>query len=139
MNRHILTAAAGLVLVIVLALNTSDDTGSPGSNSVRVTGDNITTLLAGQTAIGIWGDDTYRQYFDPSGTTFYAPKGKRTTRGKWRVSDDGLSYESWWSGDDDNWEVYGVFRDANGLVWIDPDGVRYPFEVVEGQQLVWPE
>ncbi len=138
-NRRIALGVACLTLVGIAAFKVPDEEPLPEEAFVRISGDEITSILAGHTAIGTWGDDEYRQYFDLSGTTFYAPKGKRTTRGKWRLSEDGTRYESWWSGDEDNWEFYDVGRTLSGLVWVDPDGVHYPFEMVDGQQLVWPE
>lgn len=107
--------------------------------AIPITGDAITALLAGNTAIGVWNGDDYRQYFDPSGTTYYAPKGQRSTRGKWRVSEDGQAYESWWNGAEDNWETWWLAREDDRLVWIGHEGQTYPFEIVAGQQLVWPE
>ncbi|MEM9604848.1 MAG: hypothetical protein AAGA11_18430 [Pseudomonadota bacterium] len=122
-----------------MSVNAGVFASEPTPDASRITGADIDALLSGRTAIGEWGDDTYRQYFDPSGTTFYAPKGKRTTRGSWRVSESGSHYESWWSGSDDNWEAYEIIRVSDGLAWRDPKGQLYPFAMLDGQQLVWPD
>ena len=97
----------------------------------------IEAMLRGNTAVGVWAGTPYRQWFAEDGDTIYAPKGQRSTRGKWRVNAEADLYESWWSGD--LWEAYGVVRDGDVLYWTDPAGERHAFEMVEGQQLVWED
>jgi len=112
----------------------------PGTGRMQPpTHDEISDLLIENTVIGEWNGDPYRQYFMADGTTFYAAKGKRSTRGKWRVSADGNSYESWWTGPDTNWESFSIMRTNEGLAWVDSAGVIYPFNLLTGEQLVWEE
>ena len=99
----------------------------------------IKNLLIENTAIGRWGDDDYRQYFSGTGVTYYAPRGKRSTRGKWRIPADGGGYESWWNGPEDNWERFGVRLTGKGYAWSDAEGTLHPFEMLDGQKLVWDE
>ena len=95
----------------------------------------ILNLLSGNTAVGLWQGTDYRQWFGADGSTIYAPKGQRSTLGKWRVTSDGV-YESWWSGDE--WESYRVRLTEQTYVWVDAIGQEHPFSIVPGQQLVWP-
>jgi len=101
-----------------------------------ITGNDITALLAGNTAIGKWASDDYRQWFAPDGSTIYAAFGKRSTLGAWRISADGTQYESWWSGN--LWEAYRILSRDDQLYWVTPEGAELPFEIVDGQQLNWP-
>ena len=104
-----------------------------------LSGHEIKHLLTGNTAIGFWGEDHYRQFFDKSGATYYAPRGKRSTRGKWRVTRDNAAYESWWTGAEDNWERFDLRLTSDGYAWVDGAGMLHGFELVAGQQLVWDE
>ena len=100
-----------------------------------ITGEELRQRLSGNTAIGQWFDDTYRQWFAEDGTTIYAPKGKRSSRGQWRVSTDGQNYQSQWG--NGTWETYGVIEDNGQLFWTTSEGDRNKFELVEGQKLTW--
>ena len=138
MIRRLLVIA--LVAIAVYGLyRVSSPATSPPDHLRHLSGEEITLLLSGRTAVGVWGSDAYRQFFEPGGVTYYAPRGKRSTRGLWRISVDGTRYESWWAGPADNWETYGVAVGAAGYVWIEPDGRSHPFEMLDGQQLVWPD
>ncbi len=107
-----------------------------GADPVPMTASEIETLLGGNTALGDWQGDTYRQYFATDGATIYAVEGRRSSRGRWRVVDGTRAYESWWPGS--GWDAYEVLRDGDALIWMDGAGVRFGFEVVEGQQLLFP-
>ncbi len=99
----------------------------------------IKYLLTGNTAIGRWGDDQYRQFFSEGGVTYYAQRGKRSTRGKWRITRGNDAYESWWSGADDNWVRFDVRLTPDGYAWVDSTGTIHPFELVAGEKLVWDD
>ena len=86
--------------------------------------------------MGVWAGTSYRQWFSADGTTIYAPRGQRSTVGKWRIATDG-AYESWWSGE--LWERYEVANVEGTLVWRDEKSQDHPFEMLDGQQLVWPD
>lgn len=104
---------------------------------VDLTADEIYELLNGQTAMGPWGDDLYRQLFQTNGRTIYAPKGQRSTLGGWRVNSDTHKYESEWG--QGRWESYGVVREDGQLFWVTSGGKMYPFVMLEGDQLLWPK
>ena len=99
-------------------------------------GDEIRTLLVGHTALGTWAGQAYRQLFWADGTTIYAAKGVRSSRGKWRVGETG-EFESWWGGS--TWDRYPIVKVEDQLFWIDQTGARFAFEMLPGEQLVWPD
>ena len=94
-------------------------------------------LLTGNTAIGFWIDHNYRQWFDASGTTIYAPEHGRSSRGRWRLNDTTDEYESEW-GQSNYWEGYKILQKSGQFYWISDGVAPQPFKVVEGQDLVWP-
>ena len=70
--------ALGLICAILLP-------GATAAQSVKLTGEQITALLTGNTAAGKWQGVGYRQFFGADGVTLYAQDGVRTARGAWRV------------------------------------------------------
>ena len=117
----------GLVFCLANSVNAQDR---------AITGSEIIAMLAGNTAIGEWANDDYRQWFAADGSTIYAAFGKRSTLGAWRISEDGSRYESWWSGQ--HWEAYSILEREQQFYWVTTKGEELPFEIVEGQQLSWP-
>ena len=107
------------------------------ADPVRLTADEIRTLLAGNTAKGVWVDHEYRQYFPDYGTTYYAPKNGRSSRGRWRVNDATGEYESEWN-ESGFWDGYAVTREGEQLFWVGDGVPPQPFQVLEGDHLVWP-
>lgn len=107
--------------------------GAADAQSVKLRGSDIGILLSGNTAVGIWEGNAYRQYFDPDGTTIYAQDGARSTRGKWRIQ--GEEYQSIWPNDAE-WEGWFVMEYAGQWFWVSKSTPPTPFDVVEGQQLV---
>lgn len=101
--------------------------------SVKLQDHEISALLSGNTAIGVWEGAAYRQYFDPDGSTIYAQEGARSAFGEWRVQDD--AFQSRWPGDAD-WEGWLVMEYAGAFFWVSKTTPPTPFEVVEGQMLV---
>ncbi|MEM7059195.1 MAG: hypothetical protein AAF557_16540 [Pseudomonadota bacterium] len=106
------------------------------AQDVPLTATEIAELLRGRTAIGTWQGTPYRQFFDPDGSTIYAPRTGRSTLGKWRVDASRDLYESWWEGS--GWEAWGVIRRDGNLYWTGPGIEAEPFRMMDGQQLVWP-
>ncbi len=51
--------------------------------------------LRGNILIGIWRDSNTRQYFAPSGTTWYQEEDMPQSHGTWRVRDDGKYCSVW--------------------------------------------
>jgi hypothetical protein len=102
------------------------------AQSVKLEASEIAILLSGNTAVGAWGDTSYRQYFDPDGTTIYVEDGVNSALGEWRVSED--SYQSIWSGDID-WSGWFVMEFSGDFYWVSKTTPPTPFSVVDGQQL----
>ena len=102
---------------------------------VSVPAAEIRALLNGNTVHGTWSGEEYKQYFDPSGSTIYAPRKSQSTAGKWRVNDKTDQYESWW--ERSGWSAYGIAREDGQLFWISRGLSPQPFKVLPGQQLVW--
>lgn len=107
------------------------------AEQTRLRAAEIEALISGRTAVGTWFDDTYRQYFNPDGTTIYAVDGKRSSSGKWQVDAALDVYQSWWPRS--AWENWEVYEEAEGYVWINVVGDRSPFIMEDGQQLLWPD
>ena len=103
------------------------------AQSVKLQEHEITALLSGNTAVGVWEGSNYRQYFDPDGTTIYAQEGARSARGEWRVQEG--EYQSIWPGDAD-WEGWFVMEYAGAYYWVSKSTPPTPFRVLEGEQLV---
>ncbi len=107
--------------------------GAAEAQSVKLEEHEILSLLSGNTAVGVWEGATYRQYFDPDGSTIYAQEEARSTLGKWRVEDG--EYQSIWPGDA-NWEGWFVMEFAGDHYWVSKATPPTPFSVLEGQQLI---
>ncbi|MEO1494972.1 MAG: hypothetical protein AAFV19_22740 [Pseudomonadota bacterium] len=119
---------------VVLSVSMLCVTGYAAAESVDLTPAEIQTLLTGNTAVGTWQGQPYRQYFREDGDTIYAPKGQRSTLGKWRI---GATFETWW--ESDGWTSWGVARDGHRLTWTGNGITPQAFEMVPGPQLLWPE
>ncbi len=107
--------------------------GIADAQSVKLLDAEIEALLSGNTAVGEWGGATYRQYFDPDGTTIYVEDGTDSALGAWRVSEQ--SYQSRWPGDVD-WTGWFVMEYAGQFFWVSKSTPPTPFRVLEGEQLV---
>ena len=124
MTRRIFTAlVAGFLAVPASA------------QSVKLQGYEIRALLTGNTAVGRWEGQKYRQFFGDDGVTIYAQEGARSTRGEWRVDDELQEYQSIWPNDAD-WEGWFVMEFGGTFYWVSKSTPPTPFEILEGQQLV---
>ena len=83
---------------------------------VRVSASDVVAALAGNTAVGNWVGEDYRQFFDNDGSTTYVPDGGRSSVGQWRVDETTSTYESLWP-PIDRWDAYEVFRDGDQWFW----------------------
>ncbi|MEI4260501.1 hypothetical protein [Roseovarius sp. D0-M9] len=90
-------------------------------------------LLTGNTAEGVWDGVRYKSYFGPDGTTVYDPQDGDALTGKWRVNPDTGNFESFW--DAVGWTPYAVLQTDSGYAWV-RGGELYPFDVIEGRNLV---
>jgi len=104
------------------------------AQSVKLRPAEITALLQGNTAVGLWDGVPYRQYFGADGVTIFAQPGARSARGDWRVDEARSEYQSRWPGDT-AWEGWFVMEYAGQWFWVSKATPPTPFEVVEGQQL----
>jgi len=55
----------------------------------------LSEYLTGNILIGIWAKSNTRQYFAPSGTTWYQEEDNPQSHGTWRVRDDGKYCSIW--------------------------------------------
>jgi hypothetical protein len=104
-------------------------------NAVQLDAAEVTALLTGNTAVGVWDGTPYRQYFGEDGVTLFAQPEARTTRGQWRVDPESDEYQSLWRGDAE-WVGLIVMIWMDEYYWLSRSTPPTPFEVVEGQQLV---
>lgn len=107
--------------------------GAAHAQSVKLAGHEINVLLSGNTVVGKWDGASYRQYFDPDGSTIYAQEEARSARGEWRV--EGEEYQSLWAGDA-AWEGWFVMEYAGAWYWVSKTTPPTPFEVVAGKHLI---
>lgn len=103
------------------------------AQSVKLQPHEIEALLSGNTAVGVWEGMSYRQFFNPDGTTIYAQEGARSTVGQWRIEGD--EYQSIWPRDAE-WEGWFVMEYGGDFFWVSKTTPPTPFEVLEGEQLV---
>lgn len=134
MNRRNLIRCVLLAVSATLVFATS-----PPAQPVAVQLDaaEVTALLTGNTAVGVWEGTPYRQHFDETGVTLFAQPEARTTRGEWRVDPETDEYQSIWPGETE-WEGWIVMIWMDEYYWLSRTTPPTPFEVVEGEQLVAP-
>ena len=117
-----------------------DGSSEPQANDapaglILVSGEDLQAALSGNTAIGNWVGEDYRQFFDESGDTIYLPDGAAGgSAGSWRVDVTTGQYESLWP-PLPTWDVYDVFRDGDQWFWTGGGVELSPFTIVEGDQL----
>ena len=121
-------------MIRLLALCVSLIGASASAQSVKLTAAEITELLTGNTAVGLWEGAPYRQYFGADGVTIYAQEGARSARGEWRVDAQRDEYQSLWPGDAD-WEGWFVMEFAGDYYWVSKATPPTPFKLRSGQQL----
>lgn len=112
-----------------------ESSGASDGDLVLLSADEIEVLLAGNTIIGNWVGEDYRQFFDEDGTTTYRPVlTGRDSAGEWRVNTGSGLYESLWPGVP-TWDDYEVHREDDTFFWSGQGVQLSPFTVVEGNQL----
>ncbi|HEY9037506.1 MAG TPA: hypothetical protein VIN05_00990 [Roseovarius sp.] len=100
------------------------------AQETRMSAEEISRLLSGNTAEGQWEGKAYKSYFAADGTTIFAPGNADALIGKWRVNSDSQELESFF--DAVGWTGYAVVRTDTGFAWM-KDGEAYPFLVFEGR------
>lgn len=101
---------------------------------VAVSGEELQAALGGNTIVGNWVGQDYRQFFDLNGDTTYLAEGGPASPGTWRVNVTTGQYESMWP-PLPQWDVYDVFRDGDEWFWTGGGVELSPFTIVEGDQL----
>ena len=108
---------------------------APETGLTRVSAADVQAALAGNTIVGNWVGEDYRQFFADTGTTTYRPVVSGVDSiGQWRVNDDTGQYESLWN-NRLPWDVYDVYRDGDDWFWTGGGVDMSPFTIVEGNQL----
>lgn len=105
------------------------------AQAVKLKVHEIEALLSGNTAVGKWDGQPYRQYFGADGVTLFAQNGARTARGMWRLDAERDEYQSHWPGDAE-WEGWFVMEYAGVFFWVSKATPPTPFRMVPGEQLV---
>jgi len=105
------------------------------AQAVKLKVHEIEALLSGNTAVGTWEGQPYRQYFGDDGVTLYAQDGVRTARGLWRLDAERDEYQSQWPGDAE-WQGWYVMEYAGDFFWVSKSTPPTPFRMVPGAQLV---
>lgn len=97
-----------------------------------MTTDEIRAALSGNTVHGTWAGREYYSFFEANGWTTYVEPGKPSTQGRWQAHAD--KYCSKW-GEMGNETCYALELDGNQLLWVTSEGVRYPSQILPGDQL----
>ena len=119
-----------LVLCSLLA------TAPAAGQSAKLNASEIEVLLTGNTAVGTWEGQAYRQYFEPDGTTIFAQNGVRSSRGEWRIDSARDEYQSIWPSDVE-WEGWYVMEYLGDYFWVSKTTPPTPFKILEGQRLAF--
>lgn len=110
-------------------------TGMAHAQSVKLTAVQISNLLTGNTAIGKWQGERYRQFFADDGQSIYAQKGTQNSVGKWRIDAEIDEYQSIWPSEQE-WEGWYVMEFSGRYYWVSKSTPPTPFRVEKGRQLV---
>ncbi len=124
-RRHVLAA-----LGVVIATGIS---GTALAQERPLTGAEISAWIEGNTVVGVWAGDAYKQYFSADGWTDYDQAGAAVDRGRWWVTDDRFC-SNWDAGGD---ACYRVLRDGDTLIW-ETSGLikrRFTADVLPGNRL----
>ena len=101
------------------------------AQSVKMADHEISALLSGNTALGIWQGVQYRQYFAEDGTTIFAQEGTKSALGRWRVDTTADEFQSIWARDT-IWEGWYIMVYAGAFFWVSKSTPPTLFKVVEG-------
>lgn len=104
------------------------------AQSVKLTTAEISTLLTGNTAVGVWEGVKYRQFFNEDGSTVYAQEGRRSSLGEWRIDANRDEYQSIWAGDLE-WEGWYVMEYLGTYFWVSKRTPPTAFKMLEGKRL----
>jgi hypothetical protein len=130
MNRRTLMTALALLPTMAVVPALAED--EQANISIRLTAEQVGTLLYGNTIKGTWSGTSYVQFFDTSGVTIYNAEGAPSDRGRWRINAFTGKYESEW--ERTGWTPYTIVMTNDGFAWINRNRLE-PFVVFEGRQL----
>ncbi len=125
--KFVAVIAAFAVLVIA--------SKSVEAQETRLTAAEIKSTISGNSIKGEWQGASYKQYFDPDGTTVYSWLGsKPAVRGKWRIDEVKDLYcskfPSWGNA------CYEIYLDGDTLIYIAPGNrLRLSAELLSGKHL----
>jgi hypothetical protein len=106
--------------------------GGADAQSVKLGTSDMSALLTGNTAVGLWDGVPYRQYFGPDGVTIFAPLDAKPEHGQWRLQND--EFQSKWP-DDEDWEGWYIMEYAGVWHWVSKSTPPTQFEMLEGNHL----
>ena len=122
--------------IVLLALCSLFVAAPVAGQSVKLKAHEIEVLLTGNTAIGTWEGQAYRQYFETGGATIFAQDGARSSRGKWRIDLERDEYQSIWPSDAE-WEGWYVMEFQGDYFWVSKTTPPTPFKILDGQRLAF--
>ncbi len=121
-----------LLAIVVVAWAACSVAPDAQGDETALSGDEIQTVLSGNTASGVQDGVAWRQYFAPSGATTYITQG-RPSLGQWSVRDD--YYCSTWP-PFPSWSCYAVTMEDDHINFLPKEGGDpWPVRVLVGNQL----
>ena len=120
--RRIVVATA--IAVLVLWMNPVH------AQDREVMGEELETLLSGNSIDGMWGQGHYLQHFQENGRTVYVADGSQPDWGTWRISSAGRYCSIWRGGGESCYPV--IERDGMFYWLVESSGAVHPFTVKEG-------
>jgi hypothetical protein len=104
------------------------------AQSVKLTSVQISEILNGNTASGIWGGEVYHQYFGVDGTTTIIKAGNLKKIGKWKINDDTEEFLSRFPGDID-WQGWYIMEYSGDYYWVSKTTPPTKFKLEIGNKL----
>ncbi len=136
----LLCRSRGLIVALLFALvaagcSFGETSRASSDGLVLLSAAEIEVVLTGNTIVGNWVGEDYRQFFAETGSTTYVPvESGQESVGEWRVNVNTGMYESLWN-DRPPWDDYEIHFDGENYFWSGQGVELSPFTVVEGNQL----
>jgi hypothetical protein len=126
-RKAFLAALLPALLMLAMALPAFAQEAAP------LKGDEIATLLAGNSIEGTWGPSHFRSYFATDGTTLYQSQGQPPEQGRWKVVGD-----QYCSVADEGDVCFNLYRSGEALIWEEPrTHQRFSSTVIRGKSVPW--
>ena len=119
------------VLFLVLSVFVSS---LANAQSVKLTSNQISKILTGNTASGKWDGKVYKQYFDVDGTTIIIKENDLKKIGKWKINDETEELSSKFSGDVD-WQSWYIMEYSDDYYWVSKTTPPTKFNIEIGKNL----